>query len=132
MENKNRLIELFVEAFNNLGCVEDTLRVHNIYARENGYEDVFENNDDFFDEMFSKPSDVARAMNFGTYSYDDSYVWFNGDGNLESASDINDMPICDEEDMAEWFIEEWNELSDMEEFKEFCERCQWGFDDEEK
>lgn len=133
MENKEKLINLFIEAFDNLGCAADVVKVHNIYTRENYDEDeVFDNTDDFFDEHFDKPSDVVRAISYGCYNYDDNYVWFDGNGNLKSSDDVEDMPMVSAKTMGEWFIDEWNEISDIEEFKEFCERCQWGFDDEEE
>lgn len=133
MENKEKLIELFIEAFDNLGCADDIVKVHNIYTRENYPDDeVFDNDDEFCDEHFDKPSEVVRAISFGRYKYGDKYVWFTGSGNLRSSDDVDDMPMDSARTMGEWFIDEWNEVSGIEEFSEFCERCQWGFGDDDK
>ena len=50
---------------------------------------VYENDEEFF-EMFFKgthPMEIARAICYGDYGYNDEYVRFNGYGNLESLSD---------------------------------------------
>lgn len=132
MEEKERLIKLFVECYDDLDSVEEQVRVHNIYARENCTDNkIFENDDDFIDEMFSKPSEAVRAISFGSYDYNDNYAWFNGYGNLESASYYADMPLIDAEEMADWFIDNYKELNHLDAFDEFCERCEYGFDEED-
>lgn len=128
MKNKEKLIELFVEAFDNLDSASDIVKIHNIYANENNSEDeVFENNDEFLDEYFEKPSQAVRAAMFGKYNYGDKYVWVNFCGNLKSSDYVEDMPIGDVKSMAMWFIDNYEKVADFDGFDAFYWRCKYGF-----
>ena len=49
--------------------------------------EVWENDEEFFNTFFyNNPAEVARAISFGDYNYNDCYVRFNGYGNLETLS----------------------------------------------
>jgi len=45
---------------------------------------IYNNDEEFFEQNFSKVMNAVRAIFYGTYSYGHSYVVFNGYGNLDS------------------------------------------------
>ena len=70
---------------------------------------VWDNNNEFFDTFFGgEPMEVARAVQFGDYNYNDSYVMFNGYGNLVSYSDYQLEELL--KDHKDEIIESYNEL----------------------
>lgn len=77
----------------------------NEYCSENGYEDeIMENDEDFFNTYFeNNPESAVRAAFYGDYRYMDTYVKFNGYGNLESFN--NALDIITENDLIQWLIE---------------------------
>lgn len=66
----------------------ELIALNNQYCEDiNAMDDqIFENDDEFFELFFEKSIDAIRAVNFGDYRYSDNYVRFNGYGNLESFS----------------------------------------------
>ena len=65
---------------------------------------IFDNDEDFFNEMFGQ--DVIRAVHatqYGDYRYSDSYVVFNGYGNLDSFNYASDY--IDTDELAEFIID---------------------------
>lgn len=135
--NKEKLIELFVEGFNECE-LSSKIAIHNTYIREtNGsceYE-IESNDEDFFNTFFEgKPMEAVRASFYGKYRYVDNYVWFNAYGNLESGDYESQLPLRDAEEMAEWYIENYREIDYIAEFGEFCDACEEvenGEDEEE-
>ena len=51
--------------------------------------EFWENDGEFFECVFENKLDVARAICYGDYNYNDDYVRFNGCGNLESFSEYD-------------------------------------------
>ena len=95
-------LETFKNKFDELDF-NDRLSIFNQYCSEyrGGDGEVHEFTDDFFNEMFEKPYDAARALFFGKVdSWSDDYVKFNAYGNLES---MNEWDV--EKEMSE-FVEE--------------------------
>lgn len=86
-----RVIELWNE------CIEYT-----------GYTDdeVYENGEFFFNEIFRNPYDAAMAVAYGDWRVNDDYVCFNGYGNLESFNywQDNNSPV-DEDALVDWLME---------------------------
>lgn len=81
----------------------------NSWNGELEYLSVWENDDEFFNTFFSgEPMEVARAIQFGDYSYNDAYVTFNAYENLVSYTDYE----VDEwlKSYEEEIIESYNEL----------------------
>lgn len=130
---KDKLIELFVECYDNCN-LRSKIEIHNIYVRENNfsYEGEIESNDeDFFNLFFEgKPMEAVRASFYGKYHYYDDWVWFNAYGNLESGDDEEELPLRDAEEMAEWCIDNYDEVSYVDGMEDFCEACEMGDDDE--
>lgn len=80
MARKESIIEV-------LKCIETKtlISIWNEYCSEENMDDYIYNNDeDFFNEMFEKADDAVRAVCYGNYEYTDEYVIFNAYGNLVS------------------------------------------------
>lgn len=97
-------------------------------------EDEIESNDeDFFDTFFEgKPMEAVRASFYGNYRYADDYVWFNAYGNLESGDYEDQLPLRDAEEMAEWYIEHYEEVEYITEMGDFCDACEEGENEEDE
>lgn len=132
---KDKLIELFVECYNNCE-LSSKIAIHNIYVRETNYglENEIESNDeDFFNTFFEdKPMEAVRASFYGDFRYNDDWVWFNAYGNLESGDYEEQLPLRDAEEMAEWYIEHYDEVDYITEMGDFCDECEEGDDEEEE
>ena len=64
---------------------------------------VFDNDDEFFDIFFDNRLEIARAICYGDYNYNDEYVNFNGYNNLVS---------YDEYEYEELLIDNINDIVD--------------------
>lgn len=63
-----------------------------------------ENDEDFFNVYFdNNPAEVARAISFGNYKYNDEYVTFNAYGNLVTITsfEYEELLRDNEEDIIE-------------------------------
>lgn len=68
------------------------IQFHNEYCQRNSYEDeIFNNDDEFFEMFFSDTISAIRATQYGEYSYSDNYVVFNGQGNLDTSDNPTDF-----------------------------------------
>lgn len=77
------------------------------YSAENGYDSVYDNDDDSINMMFENTHDALRAAFFGDYNPSHAYFTFNGYGNLQSFEylDSDNSPI-DFSELAQWLIDE--------------------------
>lgn len=73
LENEDVLIDMVHELNSWNGCLD--------------YLDFWENDGEFFETFFENKLEVARAICYGEYNYNDRYVRFDGLGNLESFSE---------------------------------------------
>jgi hypothetical protein len=64
--------------------IEKLFDVYNDFARENGSEIIYKNNDDNLDEMLQglDASDVVNRIFYGNYQKADAYLSFDGYGNI--------------------------------------------------
>ena len=95
---------------------EELVEVHNKYCDAyNDMDNIIYENDDYFLETYfmERPAELARAIQYGDYRYNDVYVQFNGYGNLDSfdytdghvfLSDIANYVADLEEDEQEDFL----------------------------
>ena len=88
---------------------EDVLYIWNDYAYDCRPDDViYENEEDVLNDLFSRPSDAIRAIYFGDYTFNDSWFYFNGYGNIQSVysliRDKNSIVYLSE--LADWLIED--------------------------
>ncbi len=86
----------------------DLVSINNQYCQNNNYSDdeVYENNEEFFDTFFSTKLEAVRAVVYGEYNYTNDYVRFNWYGNIESfdtfaVSDMVESPEKIAEDIIE-------------------------------
>ena len=132
--NKEKLVELFVDGYENCE-LSSKIEIHNIYIREadGGWEYEIESNDeDFFNTFFEgKPMEAVRASYYGDFRCNDDWVWFNPYGNLASGDNEEELPLRDAEEMAEWYIENYEELEHIKEMGDFCDACEEGEDEED-
>lgn len=134
MINEKKVVELFIQGWDEVST-DTKIAISNEYCRENGYEnEIFENTDDFLDEMFSSPSEAVRATSYGEYSFSSDYVWFNGNGNLESGSFESDLPLEDARTLAEWYVEDNSNIPYVyiEEFTDLYEYLENDGDEEDE
>ena len=100
---------------------DDIIALWNECIDEVGYPNdrVYGNNMLFFEEMFAHPYDVAQAVAYGDWKVNDTYVVFNGYGNISSFNYWGDSnsPI-DLDVIVEW-------LSDNKEKVEELWPCEW-------
>jgi hypothetical protein len=90
----------------------------NEYCAEisNSNTQVFYFNDDFFTKYFSDPGEAARATFFGDIkSWNDTYIQFNGYGNLESSNYLSELiSIYDLANHIEANQEEYDNILDAD------------------
>lgn len=85
--------------------------VQEVNSWNNGLDflDIWENDEDFFNTFFSgEPMEVARAIQYGDYNYNDQYVTFNVYQNLVSYTGYEVEELLT--DHKEEIIESYNEL----------------------
>ena len=75
LENEGVLISMVQELNSWNGCLD--------------WLDFWENDEEFFNTFFENKIEVARAICYGDYNYNDDYVRFNGYGNIESFSEYD-------------------------------------------
>jgi hypothetical protein len=69
---------------------DELISLHNQYCNNAGYPDdyIYIFDEDFFEMFFEgRPMEAARATAFGKVNWSDTYIKFDGYGNLESISD---------------------------------------------
>ena len=78
------------------------------YSAENGYNSVYDNDDDSISMIFNNVHDALRAAYYGDYDPAHAYFTLNREGNLQSFEylDSDSIPI-DVEELAEWLIDEY-------------------------
>jgi len=75
------------------GLSNDCLvRAHNQYCENNNDPDneIYYNDEEFFNTFFSQVMDAVRAIAYGEYNYAHELVKFNGYANLETTNDPTD------------------------------------------
>ena len=133
--NKEKLVELFVECYENCELASK-IAIHNAYIREiscSCENEIERNDEDFFNTFFEgKPMEAVRASFYGNYRYVDDYVWFNAYGNLTSGDNEDELPLRDAEEMAEWYIEHYEDVDYITEMVDFCNACEEEGNEEEE
>ena len=83
------------------------MQAYSEYSAENGYDSVYDNDEDSINMMFENTHDALRSAFYGDYNPSHAYFTFNGYGNLQSFEylDSDSSPI-DVEELAQWLISE--------------------------
>ena len=108
MKKENLLNEIKGLLLNDFSTLEDVVRELNSWNACLDYLDVYSNDEEFFEMFFEgNPMEVARAIYYGDYNYNDEYIKFNGYGNLESFSEYDYKELLEEniEEITENLIE---------------------------
>ena len=108
MKKENLLNEIKGLLLNDFNTLEDVVRELNSWNACLDYLDVYNNDDEFFDMFFEgKPAELARAIYYGDFNYNDEYIKFNGYGNLETFSKYDYEELLEEniEEITENLIE---------------------------
>ena len=93
---------------NDLDTLKDAVRELNSWNACLDYLEVYENDEEFFNMFFEgKPAELARAIYYGDFNYNDEYIKFNGYGNLETFSEYDYKELLEEniEEITENLIE---------------------------
>ena len=88
MKKENLLNEIKGLLLNDLETLKDVVSELNSWNACLDYLDVYSNDEDFFEMFFKdKPAELARAIYYGDFNYNDNYIKFNGYGNLKTFSE---------------------------------------------
>ena len=122
MKKEMLLNEIKGLLLNDLDTLKDAVWELNSWNDCLDYLDVYENDEEFFDMFFEGiPAELARAIYYGDFNYNDEYIKFNGYGNLETFSKY------DYEELLEENIEEITE--NLIEYAEYISIGNEEFDD---
>ena len=108
MKKENLLNEIKGLLLNDLDTLKDVVRELNSWNACLDYLAVYENDEEFFNMFFEgKPAELARAIYYGDFNYNDEYIKFNGYGNLETFSEYDYEELLEEniEEITENLIE---------------------------
>lgn len=108
MKKEMLLNEIKGLLLNDLDTLQDVVRELNSWNACLDYLEVYNNDDEFFDMFFEgKPAELARAIYYGDFNYNDEYIKFNGYGNLETFSKYDYEELLEEniEEITENLIE---------------------------
>ena len=90
MKKEMLLNEIKELLLNDMGTLRDVVRELDGWNNCLDYLIVYENDEEFFDIFFANnPAEVARAIYYGDFNYNDEYIKFNAYGNLETLSEYN-------------------------------------------
>ena len=80
--------ESVLEYLNELSNSE-LVSIHNEYCQSINDSDneIFDNNESFFEDHFSSISEAVRAASYGDFQFNHDYVKFDGYANLQSFND---------------------------------------------
>ena len=108
MKKEMLLNEIKGLLLNDLDTLKDVVSELNSWNACLDYLEVYENDEDFFNMFFEgRPAEVARAIYYGDFNYNDNYIKFNAYGNLESLSEYGYEKLLKEniEEIIECLIE---------------------------
>ena len=90
MKRENLLNEIKGLLLNDLNTLKDVVRELDGWNGCLDYLNVYNNDEEFFDMFFEgRPAEVARAIYYGDFNYNDEYIKFNAYGNLETLSEYD-------------------------------------------
>lgn len=117
----NTLKDLIIDTINNLS-IDDLIGVNNSYSREvmNGEDVLYLNDEEFFEIFFeNKVMEAIKACHFGNFNFADTYIKFNGYGNLDTCSHFETKDLCDSVEMiAAYMLDNEEEFSHIINFDE--------------
>ena len=125
----NEIKELLL---NDMDALRDAVSELNSWNNCLDYLIVYENDEEFFDMFFKgRPAEVARAIYYGDFNYNDEYIKFNAYGKLRTLSEYDYEELLKEnvEEVIDCLIEYVEHISiDNEELDDLLSQY---FEDEE-
>lgn len=116
--DRDQILENLVETIGNLSDYE-LIDLNNEYCEQVNYPDDRIYTMDSLNELLAgmEAYEILRLAHYGNFSPHDDYFRFDGYGNLESASYVEDI-MQGRFDIAEYILDNGNDLdnSDIEEF----------------
>ena len=99
----------------------DLMSVWNEYCQNiNDYDnEIFTNDEYFFNDMFEKPYDIVLKIAYGSYDYNDNFIKFDGYGNFETFNYVSD--VADFDEMAEHIFENESDYSYLDGLDDYDE-----------
>lgn len=106
-------IQAIINIIKNNWSNEEIADAWNFRCDEKGYMDERIEYMDTFDELFSgyKPSEIAEKVYRREFCTGDDFYAFNGYGNLESFSDVDDYSRFSYEELAEYLVDNGDSLT---------------------
>lgn len=106
-------IETIIDIIKNNWSNEEVADAWNFRCDEKGYMDERIEYMDTFNELFcnSKPSEIAEMVYRRDFCTGDDFYAFNGYGNLESFSDVEDYSRFSYEELAEYLVDNGDSLT---------------------
>ena len=106
-------IQVIINIIKNNWSNEEIADAWNFRCDEKGYMDERIEYMDTFDELFSsyKPSEIAEKVYRRDFCTGDDFYAFNGYGNLESFSDVDDYSRFSYEELAEYLVDYGDSLT---------------------
>jgi len=104
-----------IEIINNM-TESELIELNNRYCQVFDYcdDEIYNNDEEFFEIFFTDAMEAVRAVSFGDYKYNDDYVIFNGYGNLETFNRMDtDRLVEFVETMAQYIAEKIEEFDDI-------------------
>ena len=90
MKKEMLLNEIKELLLNDMDTLRDVVRELDGWNGCLDYLNVYNNDEEFFDIFFANnPAEVARAIYYGDFNYNDEYIKFNAYGNLETLSEYD-------------------------------------------
>lgn len=106
-------IQAIIDIIKNNWSTDEIVDAWNLRCDENNYMDDRIEYMDTFDELFCglKPSEIAEKVYKRDFNTGDDFFAFNGYGNLESFSDVEDYSRFSYEELAEYLAENGDSLT---------------------
>ena len=90
MKKEMLLNEIKELLLNDVDTLRDAVNELNSWNNCLDYLIVYENDEEFFDMFFKgRPAEVARAIHYGDFNYNDEYIKFNAYGRLKTLSEYD-------------------------------------------
>ena len=90
MKKEMLLNEIKGLLLNDMDTLRDAVNELNSWNNCLDYLIVYENDEEFFDMFFKgRPAEVARAIYYGDFNYNDEYIKFNAYGKLKTLSEYD-------------------------------------------
>ena len=124
---KEKFIKEFAKVVNDLN-ENDLIELHNAYCQaiSNHDNEIFQNDEDFFETFFQNASySLVQRIFYGDYNFSHEWIKFDGYGNLETIWNRNGILDCMEypETIADYVFDNPQEFYlNIEELNELIEK----------